>query len=95
MARQERLSYLQTMFAVCMLFQTLYVLCVALWLVAPDLGGHAILTAIFPGFGMLTVGSFIYGFAMSMLYGWVVAATFVLFYNLWPSVASAIFSSRS
>ena len=95
MGRQENLAFLPAMFAACMLFQTLYVLCVLLWFVAPDLGGHAILAAIFPGFGMLNLGTFIYGFMMSMVYGWVVAATFVFFYNLWPTVASLVFGARS
>ena len=44
------LPYLPAMFASCMLFQTLYVLCVAMWLAFPDLSGHLLLTSIFPQF---------------------------------------------
>jgi hypothetical protein len=67
---------------------------VALWFAAPDLAGHTILTTIFPGFQLLTLVSFIYGLVMSMFYGWFVAATFVFFYNLWPSVALVIFGRK-
>lgn len=94
MSREQHLSYLPAMFATCMLFQTLYVLCLAVWFVAPDLTGHAMLTAIFPGFQLLTFVSFIYGLVMSMVYGWLVAATFVYFYNLWPGVASVVFGHK-
>ena len=85
MARTQPLPYLPAMFATCMLFQVLYVLCVALWFVAPDLAGHAMLTQIFPQFKLLDVPSFFYGLIASAMYGWFVAAIFVLFYNLWPS----------
>lgn len=81
------LPYLRTMFATCMLFQVVYVLCVGLWLVAPELQGHALLPAIFPNFKLLTAGSFIYGLIASMIYGWITAIIFVFFYNLWPRVA--------
>jgi hypothetical protein len=73
-----------------MLFQVLYVLCVAMWFVAPNLPGHAALTQIFPQFNLLDVPSFIYGLVLSMMYGWFVSATFVFFYNLWPRVAGLI-----
>ena len=53
-----KLPYLRTMFATCMLFQVIYVLCVALWLAFPDLKGPALLPAVFPS-NLLTVGSFI------------------------------------
>ena len=87
-----KLPYLRTMFATCMLFQVIFVLCAALWFVEPELKGHAILTAIFPGFALMTIGSFIYGLVMSMIYGWVVAIIFVFFYNLWPTFASIVFA---
>lgn len=90
MSRSERLSYVPAMFAACMLFQTMYVLCVVLWWIAPDLAGHAILGTLFPRFKFLGVVSFIYGLVLSMIYGWFVAATFVFFHNLWPRVASAL-----
>lgn len=90
MSRQQHLPYLPAMFATCMLFQTLYVLCIALWFVAPGLSGHAILTTLFPGIQLLNLTCFLYGLLMSMVYGWLVAATFVFFYNLWPSVASFV-----
>ena len=90
-----KLSYVRTMFATCMLFQVIFVLCVALWLVNPELQGHALLPAIFPNFKLLTVGSFIYGLIASMIYGWIVAIVFVFFYNLWPSLASALFGRRA
>jgi len=78
------------MFATCMLFQVIFVLCAALWLMSPDLTGHALLPAIFPGFTLLTIGSFIYGLIASMFYGWIVAIIFVFFYNLWPTFAGKI-----
>jgi len=90
----QPLPYLPAMFATCMLFQVLYVLCVGMWFIAPDLAGHAVLTQIFPQFRLLDVPSFIYGLVLSMMYGWFVAVTFVFFYNLWPSLVAFI-SGRS
>jgi hypothetical protein len=74
------------MFATCMLFQVIYVLCALLWILFPGLAGHTLLPAIFPNFTLLTIGSFIYGFIMSGVYGWIVAAIFVTFYNTWSSL---------
>lgn len=88
------LPYLRTMFATCMLFQVIYVLCVLLWLLFPELKGHALLPAIFPNFTLLTIGSFIYGLIASMVYGWIAAIIFVFFYNLWPRVAAVAFGQR-
>ena len=90
MPNAQHLRYLPTMFATCMLLQVVYVLCVALWLVSPDLPGHALLTAIFPQFKLLDAPSFVYGLIASAMYGWFVSAVFVFFYNLWPSVAVLI-----
>lgn len=90
-----KLPYLRTMFATCMLFQLIYVLCVFLWFAFPDLKGHALLPAIFPNFTLLTVGSFIYGLIASMIYGWIAAVIFVFFYNLWPPIAAALFGQRT
>src|SRR6476646_9648406 len=90
-----RLPYLRTMFATCMLFQVIYVLCVLLWLAFPDLKGHALLPALFPNFTLLTIGSFIYGMVASGVYGWIVAIIFAFFYNLWPDLAAALFSQRT
>ena len=95
MTRQQPLAYLPAMFATCMLFNVLYVGCIALWTLFPDLPGHAALTEIFPQFKLLDVTSFIYGLAMSMIYGWFVAAVFVFFYNLWPSFASLILGHKT
>lgn len=89
-----KLTYVRTMFATCMLFQVIFVLCVLLWLGFPDLRGHALLPAIFPNFSLLTIGSFVYGLIASGVYGWVVAIIFVFFYNLWPGVAAALFDQR-
>lgn len=86
-----RISYLRAMFATCMLFQAIYVLCVIFWLVSPALRGHAVLPAIFPNFTFLTAASFAYGHIASMIYGWVAAAIFVFFYNVWPSIALGLF----
>lgn len=85
-----RLPYLQTMFATCMLFQVIYVLCVALWLAFPDLKGHALLLAVFPYFNLLTVSSCIYGFIASMIYGWIAAIVFVFFFNIWPRLVATV-----
>jgi hypothetical protein len=89
-----KLPYLRTMFATCMVFQVIYVLCVLLWFVDPNLKGHYLLPAIFPNFTLLTIGSFIYGLIASGIYGWIVAITFVFFYNLWPTLAAALFGQR-
>jgi hypothetical protein len=89
-----KLPYLRTMFATCMLFQTVYVLCVLLWLTFPELKGHALLPVIFPNFALLSIGHFIYGLIAGMFYGWIAAITFVFFYNLWPSVAAVFFRNR-
>jgi len=86
-----KIPYLRTMFATCMLFQVAYVLCVVLWLAFPGLQGHALLPAVFPNFRLLTIGSFIYGLIASMIYGWIAAVIFVFSFNLWPSLAAALF----
>ena len=91
----KRLLYVRTMFATCMLFQVVYVLCAVLWLVFPDLKGHALLPAIFPNFTLLTIGSFIYGLIASAVYGWIVAIIFVFFYNLWPNLAGAFLGQKA
>ena len=83
------------MFASCMLFQTLYVLCVAMWLVFPDLSGHLLLTNIFPQFRLLDLPSFIYGLILSAVYGWFVAIVFVFFYNLWPQFIGLLSGGRT
>ena len=88
------LPYVRTMFATCMLFQAVYVLCALLWLILPDLKGHALLPVIFPSFTLLTIGSFIYGLIASAVYGWIVAVIFVFFYNLWPNVVAALFGPQ-
>ena len=85
-----KLPYLRTMFATCMLFQAVYVLCVVLWFAFPGLQGHAILPAIFPNFTLLTIGSFVYGVIASMIYGWIAAVIFVFFFNLWPTIAAQL-----
>ena len=90
-----RLPYLPAMFASCMLFQTLYVLCVALWAMFPALNGHVVLTTIFPGFTLLDLPTFLYGFVLSAVYGWFVAATFVFFYNLWPAFQRLVFGGET
>ena len=83
MTEARPLPYWRTMFATCMLLQVIYVLCIALWAVFPDLRGHALLVSIFPNFKLLDLGSFIYGFVASGLYGWFVAVVFVFFWNAW------------
>jgi hypothetical protein len=90
MAKSEPLPYLPTMFATCMLFQVIYVLCVGLWLFFPDLKRHALLVDIFPQFKLLDLPSFVYGLVASAVYGWLVSAVFVFFYNRWPSFARLI-----
>ena len=61
MTKSDPLPYLPTMFATCMLFQVIYVLCVALWVFFPELKGHALLADIFPQFKLLDIPSFVYG----------------------------------
>jgi hypothetical protein len=95
MASPTPLPYLPAIFATCMLFQVLYVLCVAAWAAFPELSGHAVLTEIFPQFRLLDVPSFLYGLIASGLYGWFVSAVFVFFYNLWPSFSVLIFGQKT
>jgi hypothetical protein len=64
-----------------------------LWFVAPGLGGHALLIAIFPQFKLLDAPSFIYGLILSGLYGWFVSVIFVFFHNLWPDIAGVFSGS--
>lgn len=90
----QPLPYLPAMFGACMLFQTLYVACLALWAFFPSLPGHAVLREVFPQFELLTPWSFIYGLVASAIYGWIVAAVFVFFYNLWIDVARALTGKR-
>lgn len=86
MQKNNRLPYLRTMFATCMTFQAIYLACVVLWFIAPDLSGHALLVSFFPQFKLLDTPSFVYGLILSGLYGWLVAAPFVFFHNLWPRI---------
>ena len=88
MSRHQSLPYLPAMFATCMLFQVLYVACIIAWSLFPAALPHAAVIALFPGFRLLDVPSFIYGLVASMFYGWFIAATFVFFYNLWPGIAA-------
>ena len=90
MTKYHPLPYLPTMFAGCMLFQVVYILCVALWVVFPDMSGHTLLIDLFPGFQLLDAPSFFYGLIASAFYGWFIAAVFVFFYNLWAGVARLI-----
>jgi hypothetical protein len=89
--KSQPVLYLPPMFATCMLFMTIYSLCVVLWVFFPDLPGHAMLETIFPGFKLLDFPSFCYGLVMSAIYGWFVAIVFVFFYNLWPRLARTLF----
>lgn len=95
MTRAEPLPYLPAMFATCMLFQVIYVLCVVLWVFFPELQGHVILVGLFPQFKLLDLPSFIYGLIASGVYGWIVSGVFVFFYNLWPSFARVIWRGRA
>lgn len=84
------LHYLPIMFATCMQFMVIYLLCVLLWGFFPEMKGHVILPAIFPEFKLLDTPSFFYGLIMSGMYGWLVAIVFVFFYNLWPKLARLV-----
>ncbi|MFZ5616707.1 MAG: hypothetical protein ACOZAA_05220 [Pseudomonadota bacterium] len=95
MTKCHPLAYLPTLFASCMLFQVIYVLCVALWTVFPNLKGHALLLEIFPGFELLNLASFFYGLIASALYGWFVATVFVFFYNLWAGVVRIVSGGKA
>ena len=95
MTRDHSLPYLPAMFASCMLFQTLYVLCVALWLVFPELSGHLLLTSIFPQFRLLDLPNFIYGLILSAIYGWFVAGVFVFLYILWPAFSGLVAGNKA
>ena len=88
--RYQELPYLPAMFGACMLFQTLYVVCLVLWALFPALPAHHVLEDIIPQFELLTLWSFLYGLVASAVYGWIVAAVFVFFYNLWIALARAL-----
>jgi hypothetical protein len=94
MTGSHRLSYLPAMFGMCMLFQTLYLACLAVWAFFPGLAGHALLGDIFPQFELLTLWSFIYGLIASAIYGWIVAGVFVFFHNLWIAAGRALTGNR-
>ena len=94
MIKSEPLPYLPAMFATCMLFQVIYVLCVVLWLAFPDLKGHVLLIEIFPLFTLLDIPSIIYGLIMSAVYGWFVASVFVFFHNLWLNFVRLIWGQK-
>lgn len=92
--KYQTLPYLPTMFGACMVFQSLYVACLALWAFAPDFGAHEVLQYAFPGFEFLTPASFIYGVVASAIYGWFIAVVFVFSYNLWGAVARTLFAGK-
>lgn len=89
--KTNSLPYLPAMFATCMLFQVVYVICILLWTLAPNLQGHSLLETLLPGFKLLGVGSFFYGLVLTAVYGWVASLVFVFFYNLWPTIARVLF----
>ena len=63
-----------------------YVLCVAGYLLFPQLPiDHAALAIFLPGFKLLTWGAFLLGLVESFLYGWYVALIFVPLYNVFVS----------
>lgn len=95
MTKSQTLPYLQTMFGTCMLFQALYVLCIALWFLLPDLRGHTILTDLIPGFQLFDARSFFYGLIAMAVYGWTTAVIFAFFFNLWPSFVRLFSGNRT
>ena len=59
-----------------------YLVCIALYLVAPGMGaGHAVLALLLPGFKLLNWPSFFLGLVESFGYGWYVALIFGPLYN--------------
>ncbi|MGQ0742304.1 MAG: hypothetical protein ACT4OG_08440 [Alphaproteobacteria bacterium] len=95
MTASRPLAYLPVMFATCMLFQVIYVACVLLWLVAPELEGHQLLVYLLPQFKFLDVLNFVYGLLLAAVYGWLAAALFVFFHNLWPRIEVAVFRRKN
>jgi hypothetical protein len=91
MAESRRLPCPPAMFAACMLFQVIYAACVVLWLVAPDLRGHAPLIYPLPSFEFLDVLNFICGLLPAAVYGWFVAVVFVFSYDMRPKIEVALF----
>ena len=65
------------------LFLTIsYLLCVAGYLLLPDLSvPHSSLTIFLPGFALLSWRTFLLGLVESFLWGWYVTITFVPLYN--------------
>ena len=94
MTKSQTIPYLPTMFGTCMLFQTLYILCIAFWFLFPDLSGHTMLTDLIPGFQLLDARSFLYGLVAMAIYGWFVAVIFAFFFNLWPSFVRALSGNK-
>jgi hypothetical protein len=90
MIKYHPLPYLPTMFGACMLFMTVYVACLVIWMFLPELPTHALLATIFPQFELLTLPSFFYGLVASAIYGWFIAVVFVFFYNLWGAIAGVV-----
>lgn len=67
-----------------------YVLCIAGYLLFPDLPiGHAVLTALLPGFTFLSWSSFFLGLAESFAWGWYCALTFGLLFNFFSARGKA------
>jgi hypothetical protein len=89
-----KLPYLRTMFATCMLFQVIYVLCALLWLIYPGLKGQLPTARDLPKLYIVDRWKLHLWVIASGVYGWIVAIIFVFFYNLWPSVLAA-FAQRA
>ena len=63
-----------------------YLACVALYLIAPDMGsGHAVLVLLLPGFKLLNWWSFFLGLIESFGYGWYVALILGPLYNFFAA----------
>ncbi len=62
-----------------------YLACVVLYLIAPDLAGHALLVQLLPGFKLLDWHSFFLGLLESFGYGWYVALIFAPLYNFFAA----------
>lgn len=87
-----RAPYLPHMFAWCMLMMTVFSACAAAWLIDPVLPGHLLLQFFVPGFETMSIGVFGLGVVLAAIYGNLLGAVYVFFFNLWPGIRRALFS---
>ncbi|MDX2144141.1 MAG: hypothetical protein SFV19_12360 [Rhodospirillaceae bacterium] len=86
-----RAPYLPHMFAWCMVLMTVFTVCAVAWLIDPVLPGHMLLQFFVPGFETMSLGVFALGFILAGIYGNLLGAVYVFFFNLWPALWRVVF----